>query len=261
MLKGQELMINQVPLISLIEDDLINDNIDNPTEYEIKGQLISDIEDIMIIENLQTNVYDLTSGLILDAPFSANYDNIIDPTQILTPHNITEIIDSEVLDRKVLVTGGSGARDPLNNLSLGTVNAGKNITVSLWFTLLEGINTTTSLYKDWTTNDKNLYLFINLTHIYLMSGKVGVKNKYMQVEKNIEIYDTNHIVITRDEAYTRIYFNNVLILEQEDTIYGYNTNNDVLIGETTKMETLDLKIYNRALNQDEVTLLYNDGDY
>ena len=53
MLNGQELMIKKSSLISLIEDDLNNDNIYNPKKYKIKGHLISDIEDIMIIENLE----------------------------------------------------------------------------------------------------------------------------------------------------------------------------------------------------------------
>jgi hypothetical protein len=73
----------------------------------------------------------------------------------------------------------------------------------------------------------------------------------------------NHIVITYDSLHNPIgYLNNVLLSNSIEDNYWIEDKNNLLIGRRTTGNYFngsidDVRIYNRALSQEEITLLYN----
>jgi len=93
--------------------------------------------------------------------------------------------------------------------------------------------------------------------VHMNNGPWGLDEQLISLDCLIE--DTKHfITITSNDAYVKIYADNILISEKQLPLAGWATTKAQKIGDLLTAQIEQLRIFNRALTESEINTLYTE---
>jgi len=203
-----------------------------------------------------TPITTLNDGLVAYYPFNGNAND-----ESGNGNNGTVNGASLTTDR----FGNSGKAysfDGISNyIETADIDLNETATISVWVQPIGTIGSLVSKYGNG--NESYELMYNNSTHgLYGHVGAVSNSNNNIYSNHNLSINNIwQHCVFTLNNGFAEIYIDGVLVYTQTDVNPTYQNNDNVLFGKSVwggnifngKLD--DIRIYNRALTQAEITYL------